>query len=79
MEVTAVKDPEWQEITPKYNHSFREEEILASRPCGEGAAFSLRGTVPSHPQAVSSDIQAPRASEKPVGLRFSGLREISIT
>lgn len=53
MEVTAVKDPEWQEITPKHNHSFQEEEILASRPCGEGAAFSLRGTVPSYPQAAS--------------------------
>ena len=53
MEVTAVKDPGWQEITPKYNDGFQQEEIRAFRPRGEGAAFSLQGDCPRPPQAVS--------------------------
>lgn len=39
-----------------------------------------RVTVPGHPRLGGcSDTQAPRASEKPAGLKFSGLREIHIT
>lgn len=55
MEMTAVEDPGWQEITPKYKHVFRQEGIPASQPRRKGAASCFGRPK----EQTDSDTQAP--------------------
>lgn len=63
MEMTAVEDPGWQEITPKYKHVFRQKESL----------------LPSPVEKVQPPVLGGQKSKQTVTPKLQGWQEVRVT